>query len=262
VQASFSLSFLGHLLSVFTTKTRRIHSVALLAATVCPFITASPAASNPYGRVSQSWVAQTKSGIATPTVDAALAYQCVTSVPIAQKQALKFIDELVPYLEFQSDQAWKKNPPKSDTYPGYDMRAELSAIRSGIESGEYKTEYHWQNDLFMRVFGPGHDGHMYMYPDLLDVFRWERQAALVSISDDGLKLPVIKVYQDVMSSTKDASTVTHINGKDAVTYIEDFVNKVGENQDRDANYNMMFYSRAQETVFKTLGHFHRGGRPQ
>ncbi|KAJ4113926.1 hypothetical protein NW768_011456 [Fusarium equiseti] len=203
-----------------------------------------------------------KSGIEIPTVDAALAYKCVTSVPIAQKQALKFIDELVPYLEFQSDQAWKKNPPKSYTYPGYDMWAELSAIRSGIESGKYKTEYDWQNDLFMRVFGPGHDGHMYIYPDLLDVFRWERQAALVSLSQDGLKLPVIKVYQDVMSSPKDASAVTHINGKDTVTYIEDFVNKVGENQDRDANYNMMFYSRAQETVFNTLGHFHRGGRPQ
>ncbi|CAG7566236.1 unnamed protein product [Fusarium equiseti] len=222
-------------------KTRDIHSVALLAAAVSPFTTASPAASNPCGRVT---------------------YQCVTSVPIAQKQALKFIDELVPYLEFQSDQAWKKNPPKSYTYPGYDMWAELSAIRSGIESGKYKTEYDWQNDLSMRVFGPGHDGHMYIYPDLLNVFRWERQAALVSISEDGLKLPIIKVYQDVINSPKDASAVTQINGKDAVTYIEDFVNKVGENQDRDANYNMMFYSRAQETVFKTLGHFHRGGRPQ
>ncbi|KAG8361310.1 hypothetical protein FVEN_g1072 [Fusarium venenatum] len=103
---------------------------------------------------------------------------------------------------------------------------------------------------------------MYIYPDLLDVFRWERQVALVSISEDGLKLPVIKVYQDASSSPKDASAVTHINGKDAVTCIEDFVNKVGENQDRDANYNMMFYSRAQESVFKTLGHFHRGGRLQ
>ena len=243
-------------------KTRNIHSVALLAAAASPFTAASPAASNPCGRISESWAAQIKSGIKTPTVDAALAYQCVTSVPIVQKQALKFIDELVPYLEFQSDQAWKKNPPKSYNYPGYDMWVEMSTIRSDIESGQYKTEYDWQKDLFMRVFGPGHDGHMYIYPDLLDVFRWERQAALVSISEDGLKLPVIKVYQDVVASPQDASAVTQINSKDAVTYIEDFVNQVGENQDRDANYNMMFYSRAQETVFKTLGHFHRGGRPQ
>ncbi|KAM0492336.1 hypothetical protein ACHAP8_010023 [Fusarium lateritium] len=231
-------------------KTRNIHhGVALLAVILCPFTFASPATSNPCRRVGEFWAAQIKSGIETPKVDAALAYQCVTSVPIAQEQALKFIDELVPYLEFQSDQAWKKNPPKSYNYPGYDMWAELSTIRSGIGSGKYKTEYDWQNDLFMRVFGPGHDDHMHIYPDLLDVFRWERQVALGSISEDGLKLPVIKVYQDVISSPKDASAVTHINGKDAVTYIEDFVNKVGENQDLDANYNMMFYSRAQEFVY-------------
>ncbi|KAF4446794.1 peptidase s41 family protein [Fusarium austroafricanum] len=248
-------------------RTRNIHhGAALLAAAAVsssfPSTAASPAASNPCRRVSESWAAQIGSGVETPMVDAALAYKCVTSVPIAQEQALKFIDELVPYLEWQSDQAWKKNPPMSYTYPGYDMWAELATIRAGIELGKYKTEYDWQNDLFIRVFGPGHDGHMYIFPDLLDVFRWQRQAALVSISEDGLKLPVIKVYQDVISSPKDASVVTHINGKDAVTYIEDFVNQVGENQDRDANYNMMFYSRAQAAVYKTLGHYHRGGRPQ
>ena len=47
--------------------------------------------------------------------------------------------------------------------------------------------------LDKNVFGPGHDGHFVIYTDLLTAaIEWGRRLALVSISEDGSSLPVIK----------------------------------------------------------------------
>ncbi|KAK8000620.1 Peptidase s41 family protein [Apiospora arundinis] len=239
-----------------------INARTALLATVAFTATAASAQTHPCGRVGELWAAQTASGVKTPIVDAPLAYECLNSVPIIKDAALKFIDELVPYLEWQSDLSYKKNPPKGYFYPAYDLWAEVADVRAKIASDVYKTEYAWQSDLFLRAIGPGHDGHMYLYPDMLDTVHWQRGLALVSVSKDGLELPIVKVYEDVVSNSSDASIVTKINGKDAVSYIEDWVNRVGENQDRDANYNMMFYSKAQEVTFHSRGNYHSGGRPK
>lgn len=233
----------------------RLNALAALAG-VASVAAQSPTPTHPCGKVSQQWSAQ------KPIVDAALALECLTSVPIYKEAALKFIDDTVPYLEWQSDQAYKKNPPTGYFYPGYDIFGELAEVRAKIAADEYKTEHAWQSDLFTRVIGPGHDGHMYIYPDLLDTVHWQRELSLVSVSEDGLSLPVIKVYEDVVGNVSDASVVTHINGKDAASYIQDWINPVGENQDRDANYNMMFYSVAQEAVYNTRGNYQSGGRPR
>lgn len=239
-----------------------INARTALLATVAITAALASAQTHPCGRVGELWAAHHASAAGNPIVDAALAHECLTSVPIIKDAALKFIDELVPYLEWQTDLSYKRNPPKGYFYPAHDLWAEVADIRAKIASDVYETEYSWQSDFFMRVIGPGHDGHMYLYPDLLATVHWQRGVALVSVSKDGLELPVIKVYEDVVSNSSDASIVAQINGKDAVVYIEDWVNQVGENQDRDANYNMMFYSKAQEAAFRTRGNYHSGGRPK
>lgn len=238
----------------------RTSFVKILATAAAVSVGEAGTAQHPCGRVGESFAAQAATGADTRVVDAALAYECLTSVPIVKDSALRFIDEIAPYLEWQSDTSYKKNPPQGYFYPGYDIWAELADIRAKIASDTYKTEYAWQSDLFLRIIGPGHDGHMYLYPDLLDSVHWQRNVSLVSVSEDGLKLPAIKVYEDVISGYENASVVTHIDGKNAVTYIEDWVNQVGEFQDRDANYNSMFFSTAQHAVLKSSGSYHGGGR--
>ncbi|KAL8298440.1 hypothetical protein RB597_006742 [Gaeumannomyces tritici] len=103
---------------------------------------------------------------------------------------------------------------------------------------------------------------MVVMPDLLDTVPWRRGLALVSVSEDGVAPPVLKVYEDVVSGAAAASVVTHIDGKDAVGFVQDWVDRAGEHQDRDASYNAMFYSKAQEVVYKTKGYFSGGGRLQ
>lgn len=209
--------------------------------------------------VSSAWAAQS-AATATPTVDASIAYDCLNSVPLAKEAAIKFVDEIVPYLEWQSDTAFKKNPPADYFYPGYDLWQALADIRDRLEADEYTNEYSWQADLYKNVFGPGHDGHFVIYTDLLtSVLEFGRQWALVSISEDGTSLPVIKVYGDVISSPDTASVVTLINGIDAVTYLEGWIFQASSNQDADSAYNSLFFSKAYNQS-GTQGYFKQSGR--
>lgn len=93
------------------------------------------------------------------------------------------------------DAAYKADPPPEYDFPAYDLFAAASSIRQNLVDDVYTSEYAFQSALYEEVFGPGHDGHFVYYPDLLTaVFEWTRQRGLVSISEDGSSLPVIKIY--------------------------------------------------------------------
>ncbi|KAK1992772.1 hypothetical protein LX36DRAFT_662108 [Colletotrichum falcatum] len=198
---------------------------------------------------------------ATQFVPAELAYACLNSVPIVKDAAVELVDSLVPYLEWQSDAAYKANPPAGYGFPGYDIFAALAQIRKNILNDVYPGEYAFQSALYEEVFGPGHDGHFVYYPDLLTaVFEWTRQRSLVSISEDGESLPVIKVYEDVISAPENASVVTHINGIDATKYLADTINKATWNRDVNSAYNSMFFEMAGQATGAGNGYFSSGGR--
>ncbi|KAH8883537.1 pyridine nucleotide-disulfide oxidoreductase family protein [Thozetella sp. PMI_491] len=215
----------------------------------------------PCAAASSSWAAQVATAPqATPTVPATLAYECLKSVPLGKDAAIALVDALPPYLEWQSDVNYKKDPPAGYPFPGYDMFANLAAVRAKIVANAYESEYDFQADLFLTVFAPGHDGHFYFYPDALtSAFTFARAFALVSISEDGKSLPVIKVYDDVISSPQTASELTHINGVEAAKFVEDLMATATYNQDMDAAYNTAFFSLANQASGFT-GYFEAVGR--
>lgn len=136
--------------------------------------------------------------IATPTVAAALAYKCLKTVPLGKEEGIKLIDAIEPYLEWQSDAAYKKDPPKDYFYPGFDIFGNLAKVKSNLLSGKYAGEYDFQIDLYQKVWAPGQDGHYVAYLDLLNrAFSLQRQQLpIVSISEDGNSLPVIKLQSE------------------------------------------------------------------
>lgn len=171
------------------------------------------------------------------------------------------MDSLRPYIDWQSDSAYKANPPKEYPYPGYDLFGALDNVKAKLEADKYANEYQFQQELYTTVFGPGHDGHFVFYPDALTrVFEWRRQRSLISISEDGKSLPVIKVYEDVLANPKTASVVKLINGQDAATYLAKTIDAAGFSQDPDANYNSMFYQKATFANSGSTGYFANGGR--
>ncbi|KAK3317985.1 hypothetical protein B0H66DRAFT_555919 [Apodospora peruviana] len=212
--------------------------------------------------VSSSWsVQKAESSPATPTVAATLAHECLNSIPLGKQAAIDLVDAIVPYMEWQSDAAYKADPPADYFYPGYDMFAALAQVKTNLQADKYANEWEFQQDLYVSVFGPAHDGHFVFYPDALTrVFEWRRQQALVSISEDGESLPVIKVYEDVLASPETASVVKLINGIDAATYLANTIYAASWNQDADAAYNSMFYSKANIAVGSSRGYFANGGR--
>ncbi|KAI1176459.1 hypothetical protein F4777DRAFT_587885 [Nemania sp. FL0916] len=215
----------------------------------------------PCAIVSSAWAAQI-AATATPIVEASVAYDCLNSVPINKKGALKYIDSMKPYLEWQSDVVFKKNPPKDYFYPPHDIWGVVDELRANIAANKYPNEYAWQQDLYVKLFGPAHDGHMVNYPDVLtNAIEWQRPLALVSISDKPYgSAPEIKVYSDVIKSPKKASVVTKINGEDAEKFLSEWVFAVTSNQDPDAAYNSLFYEKSYAAELASNGYFQNGGR--
>ncbi|TGO52774.1 hypothetical protein BCON_0135g00230 [Botryotinia convoluta] len=206
-------------------------------------------------------VAKDATPSATPTVDAKLAHDCLNSVPLNVTAALEYVTGLEPYIEWQSDLVDLKDPPADYFYPPYDPLAKLASVKSNLEKGGvYANEYEFQQDLY-QVFTPAHDGHFVVYPDLLTAaFEWRRQRSLVSISSDGVEVPKIYLYEDIISAPSEASEVTEINGVDAVKYVEDWIFQASFNQDADSAYNTMFYEKAFVAGGVSKGYFASGGR--
>ncbi|KAJ2975380.1 hypothetical protein NUW58_g8371 [Xylaria curta] len=215
----------------------------------------------PCAIVSSAWAAQ-RSATATPTIQASIAHDCLNSVPIYKEGALRYIESMKPYVEWQSDTIFKKHPPSGYFYPPHDIWGVIEELKADIAADKYTSEYAWQQDLYVKVFGPAHDGHFVSYPDVLtNALEWQRPYALVSISDkpDG-SAPEIKVYSDVISSPDTASVVKKINRKDAEKFLSELIFAVSGNQDKDAAYNSLFYEKAYEAEINSQGYFHNGGR--
>ncbi|KAF4625364.1 hypothetical protein G7Y89_g12800 [Cudoniella acicularis] len=217
--------------------------------------------------VSQSAsAALSKAPGATPTVAAQLAYDCLASVPLNASAATVLVESILPYVEWQSDISYLKNPPDGYQEPGVDIWKAFDAILRNIKIRRYANEYQFQADL-LRTFNSVHDGHFRFAPDLISkVFGFRRPVQLVSVSKDGVEIPKIYVRGDVANFTRNSthppSEIVKINGQDA----EDFLEKLSEKgflQDPDALYNNMFYELAldaQSDKSRYTGYFAGAGR--
>ncbi|KAI0154703.1 hypothetical protein GGR57DRAFT_108951 [Xylariaceae sp. FL1272] len=222
----------------------------------------TPSATEPCVVARDAYTSQTSASPGmVPTMAASQAYECLKSVPLHKEPAIRLLDELKPFLEWQSDQTYLKDPPPEYPYPPVDIFGELEIIRSNIENDKYNGELEWQEELYRAIAGKPHNGHLAYHPDLLTVpFEWVRPWTLVSVSEDGSALPVIKVLEDVLSPSDTSSHVVEINGLDAAEFIEGRVAESSNSQDPDAGYNAMFFSQANKAELKANGYFEGGGR--
>jgi len=104
-------------------------------------------------RLEGSW---TNTHTAVPTVAAALAYDCLNSVPLHKDEALALVESLEPYVEWQSDAAYKADPPPEYFWPPYDIFGTIEQIKTNLRTGIYKNEYAFHTDMYTSLFGRGH----------------------------------------------------------------------------------------------------------
>ncbi|KAK1087087.1 hypothetical protein LTR33_001246 [Friedmanniomyces endolithicus] len=159
--------------------------------------------------------------------DADIAMACLRSIPVDVAGDVDEIDGLKVMVQFQSTLPYLKDPPPGYLYPAVDILASLVAIQADVQAGIYTSEYDVQMDLYNLVVS-AYDFHFIWVPDLVSVFSWNRQGALVSLSSDGLSLPDVYDFRDVValaasnSSRYQPSPITSINGVGTESWLNEF----------------------------------------
>lgn len=109
------------------------------------------------------------------------------------------VDALEPYIQWQTDSEYLKDPPEDYERPGYDVFAALKEIRAKAATNKYASEYEFQKDIQEKVYYPAASGHFVFTPDSLGAFSFRFPRGVVSYSDDGKSLPIIKLYGMIYS---------------------------------------------------------------
>ena len=87
-----------------------------------------------------------------------MAFQCLKSVPNKADEAVKLVDSLKAFVQWQSTLAWLKDPPPSYMLAPTDIEGTLDSIQAIARGGGYESEYDFQLALF-QLIASAHDGH-------------------------------------------------------------------------------------------------------
>ncbi|SMQ54641.1 unnamed protein product [Zymoseptoria tritici ST99CH_3D7] len=189
-------------------------------------------------------------------VPAALAYECLMSVPMHKEMDLFFIKTLMPYLDFHADMQWLKSPPEeyAQKVKGpVDVVGCINSVKEAVERDAYTSEYLFSLDL-ETCFMNAQDEHFgYLFDMAGGLLQFGRTKSLVSASPDG-KSPVAPyIYSDIdavinHNQTFKPSPIVKINDKDAAQFLEDYSHGAPF-QDPDAAWNILFANPKVDGVF-------------
>jgi hypothetical protein len=213
--------------------------------------------------VVSSAIAALPSG-ARPIVPAELGVRCLQSVPLDKEGDIRLVDDLKLFVKWQSNIAYLKNPPQGYTEQPVDVMGELDNMKSQLTSGGFKSEYDFQMKI-LDVFNRAYDNHFAWQPDIIaSAMQFQRPPGteLVSVSTDGIAVPEIFSYRDILKANNDSSfkpsAIKMIDGKNARDFLANS-SAEGDFHDADTRWNAMFPSQAliaSGTTF--LGAFRTG----
>jgi hypothetical protein len=144
------------------------------------------------------------------------------------------------------------------------MTGEMESMQKQLNADGYKNEYEFQLDL-NTLFNRAYDNHLSWQPDILaGVMQFQRPTGteLVSISADGVALPEIYSYRDLIlaknSTTFKPSPIRTINGQGVEEYLN-IVAPQADFHDADTRWNALFPSQSLIASGVTyLGSFRTG----
>lgn len=201
---------------------------------------------------------------ARKVIPAELGMQCLQSVPLDKAGNAKLIDEMKLFVKWQSNIAYLKNPPQEYTEQPVDIMGELDNMHGQLNAGGFKTEYDFQMQM-MDLFTRAYDNHLAWQPDILaSAMQFQRPPGfeLVSVSPDGIAMPEIYTYRDILKvnngSNFQPSPVTSINGIKTLDFLAN-ASIESDFHDPDTRWNALFPSQALIASGLTfLGSFRTG----
>ncbi|KAH7378817.1 hypothetical protein BKA66DRAFT_420772 [Pyrenochaeta sp. MPI-SDFR-AT-0127] len=185
---------------------------------------------------------------ARKVVPAELGVQCLMSVPLDQAGNAKLIEDLKLYVKWQSNIAYLKSPPEEYNEQPVDIMGQLDNMKKQLASGGFKSEYDFQMSM-MDLFKSAYDNHFAWQPDILaSAMQFQRPPGteLVSVSADGMAMPEIFTYRDVLKANNDSSfrpsPVKSINGVNVKDFLAN-ASTEADFHDADTRWNAMFPSQ-------------------
>lgn len=210
----------------------------------CAIVSASLAAIGPSGR---------------PAVPAEVGYNCLNSVKVDVAGDIQQIEELKAYLQWQTTFTYLSNPPAGYTEKPVDILGGLDLIAQKVRNGSYTSEWAVQSNI-SSLLNQAYDNHLSFISDMASVIGFERNHSLVSISKDGVALPELYIYEDIMKTQNGEkftpSSIKTINGQNATSYVSNQALQATTYHDADTRFNAMFPNQALiSTGSGSLGSF-------
>jgi hypothetical protein len=197
----------------------------------CAIVSASLAAIGPSGQ---------------PLVPAEVGYNCLNSVKVDVAGDIQQIEELKAYLQWQTTFTYLSNPPAGYTEKPVDILGGLDLIAQKVKNGSYTSEWAVQSDI-SSLLSQAYDNHLGFKSDMANVIEFERNLSLVSISKDGVALPELYIYEDIMKTQNGEkftpSSIKTINGQNATIYVSNQALQATYH-DADTRFNAMFPNQA------------------
>ncbi|KAF3931283.1 hypothetical protein ABW19_dt0204900 [Dactylella cylindrospora] len=174
---------------------------------------------------------------------AALASECLYSIPINQENALEQLAGIQRYLQFQSTLEYIKNPPSEDisqSPQGIDIVAGIHELAYQVRTNVITQEYDFELKLYT-LFAGANDGHLTALLGALLPIRFSAPLIIVSVSRDGIALPEVFQARRGPSGQLQAvgSAIKSIDGKGVIEYLQRVTPVIGF-QSPDARYNSLF----------------------
>ncbi|KAH8678577.1 hypothetical protein BGZ60DRAFT_561611 [Tricladium varicosporioides] len=151
------------------------------------------------------------------------------SVPFHPVVATKFLKYYKDSVQFHSTLPYLKTPPTGYQQQSVDLIAGIDSIQAQINAGSFANQYEFEAAL-QTLIQKCHDAHLDLAFGILGVVSFGTSYRILSISEDGKKLPKIYLDSDVFLSGKPGNTwkpsaIAKLNGIDAIEYLSQFATK-------------------------------------
>ncbi|KAK4444824.1 hypothetical protein QBC34DRAFT_474028 [Podospora aff. communis PSN243] len=176
-----------------------------------------------------------------------LALACLKSVPLDREVALRQVQTLKPYWEFQSTLGYNKKPPKGYLSEAVDALGGLDDIAAKLkDSGSYENLYEFLVDLEI-LRGRVRDVHFFFLPLLLNLFAFVPGVEFLSISKDGRSVSEVFLREDIKHDQNGytPSPVSTIDGTPALEFLQNIARYSFSHHDPDTRFNSLFPSVAK-----------------
>ena len=177
------------------------------------------------------------------------AHDCLTSVLLVPADALQLLSIAEQYTQFQTTLAYLKNPPPSYQRDAVDIMGRLATLQTKVSNGTLTGQYAFDLELQL-LLSSAYDEHYRISAGVYNLFSFQLNQNVVSVSSDGIQLPKLFSLSDILvtgSQDWTPSAIMSVEGQNAADYLNTWSNTTGQSAtiEPNAGWNEMMFNSAK-----------------